>query len=67
MTSLRVKHGHTYSILQYRVWAETIVGGRHASLKNPPRGLFFKTSKALPPDHSPSNSGMKPPAVIAPV
>ena len=35
--NLREKHGHMYSNLQYRVWAETIVGGRHAS--------YFKKSK----------------------
>ena len=38
--NLREKHGHMYSNLQYRVWAETIVGGRHAS--------YFKKSKILP-------------------
>lgn len=30
---LREKQGSTYSNLQYRVWAETIVGGRHVSLQ----------------------------------
>ena len=33
--NLREKHGHMYSNLQYCVWAETIVGGRHASMENP--------------------------------
>ena len=28
--------------LQYRVWAESIVGGRHKSLTTPPRGSYYK-------------------------
>lgn len=38
---LRVKHKSVYSTLQYRVWAETVVGGRHESLDSPPKGSFF--------------------------
>ena len=38
--NLREKHGHAYSNLQFRVWAETIVGGRHESMDNPPKGSF---------------------------
>ena len=42
--NLREKHGHAYSNLQFRVWAETIVGGRHESMDNPPKGSYFKKS-----------------------
>ena len=66
--NLREKHGHTYSNLQYRVWAKTIVGGRHASMENPPRGSYFKKSKILPSrDLSPVNLERENPTVITPV
>ncbi len=34
--------GNVYTNLQYRIWAETIVGGRHDSLENPPKGSFLR-------------------------
>lgn len=65
---LRELHGHAYTNLQYRVWAETIVGGRHVSLENPPRGSYFKRSKVLQShDHSPEKIENKKPTVITPV
>lgn len=35
---LREKHGISCTNLQYRVWAETMVGGQHKSLDYPPKG-----------------------------
>ena len=45
MDELREKHGSKFTSLQYRVWSETIVAGRHQDLENPPRGSFFKGSR----------------------
>jgi hypothetical protein len=59
---LRQKNKSLYSILQYRVWAETIVGGRHVSLDNPPKGSFFKKSGS--PERSIPE---KRPAAITPI
>ena len=39
---LQAKHKSLFTTLQYRVWAETVVGGRHESLDNPPKGSYFK-------------------------
>jgi hypothetical protein len=43
---LKDKHKQKYSNLQYRVWAETIVCGRHSSLENPPRESFYGTQRS---------------------
>ena len=59
---LRVKHKTMFTNLQYRVWAETIVGGRHVSLTNPPKGSFFKK-----PIHSPERTMENSSAPITPV
>ena len=40
---LKSKHGVTYTIIQYRVWAETMEAGRHDNLDSPPKGSFFKS------------------------
>ena len=71
---LREKHKHTYNNLQYRVWAETMVAGRHDSLETAPKGTFFKRSKVLSAQNSqvlsahnsPVNMS-KVPTVITPV
>lgn len=69
---LRAKHGHAFNSLQYRVWAETIAGGRHVSLEKPPRGGYFQRPKSpsqpssQPPHGSPMSSGKKA-TVITPV
>ena len=39
---LKQKHATVYTVVQYRVWAETVEAGRHDSLDNPPNGSFFK-------------------------
>ena len=39
---LKLKHGTTYTSIQYRVWAETIEARSHSSLDSPPTGSFFK-------------------------
>ena len=55
---LREKHGTSWSTIQYRVWAETIVGGRHTSFDQPPKGAYFKRSKTSQPTcSSPVNNG----------
>ncbi len=50
---LKQKHSGMYTIVQYRVWAETIEAGRHDSVVNPPKGSFFKSQgrKPLTPSH----------------
>ena len=66
--NLREKHGHAFSSLQYRVWAETIMEGRHVSMDNPPRGSYFKKSNLRLHEHSPVNSDKQNvPTVITPV
>ena len=64
---LREKHGISYTNLQYRVWAETINGGRHKSLDNPPKGSYYKKIK-MPqsPIKSPVTS-REIPTVITPI
>lgn len=37
VNTLKEKHGSTYSIPQYRLWARMIVAGNHDSLEEPPR------------------------------
>lgn len=71
---LREKHKHTYNNLQYRVWAETMVAGRHDSLETPPRGSFFKRPKVLsahnsqdPSAHNSPVNMNKVPTAITPV
>ena len=49
LNKLREKHGTNWSTIQYRVWAETIVGGRHTSFDQPPKGAYFKRSKTSQP------------------
>ena len=65
--NLREKHGISYSNLQYRVWAETMVGGRHKSLDYPPKGSYFRQSRTpQSPNKSPVRS-REAPTVIAPI
>ena len=45
---LRLKHQSKFSSLQYRVWAETVVCGRHVSLTCPPRGSYFNKHTQSP-------------------
>ena len=33
---LKVKHGSQFTQMQFRIWAELIVGGMHSSIDNPP-------------------------------
>jgi hypothetical protein len=40
---LKLKHGTTYTNIQYRVWAETLEAQNHSSTDNPPTGSFFKS------------------------
>ena len=37
---LKSKHGVTYTIIQYQVWAETMEAGRHDNLDSPPKDPF---------------------------
>lgn len=65
---LRAKHKNIYTNMQYRVWAETIVGSRHDSLEQPPKGSFFKGSKDLSSkQHSPLVNSGKSSTPITPV
>ena len=64
---LRERHGHAFNNLQYRVWAESVVGRRHTSLDKPPRGSYFKRSTVSPHDRSPVNLEEKSPKVITPI
>ena len=40
---LKLKHGTTYTNIQYCVWAETIEAQNHSSTDNPPTRSFFKS------------------------
>ena len=40
---LKEKHGNQYTLVQYRIWAETMESGQHSSVENPPTGRFFKS------------------------
>ena len=39
---LKEKHGKDYTLVQYRIWAETMESGQHSSYDLPPKGRFFK-------------------------
>lgn len=39
---LKSQHGKEYTIIQYRIWAETMENGQHSSYDHPPKGRFFK-------------------------
>ena len=39
---LKSQHGREYTIIQYRIWAETMENGQHSSYDHPPKGRFFK-------------------------
>lgn len=60
---LRLKHKSAFTSLQYRVWAETVVAGRHDSLDHPPRGSYFKTRNV----QSPEPAVNKPATAITPI
>ena len=70
---LREKHGTKWSTIQYRVWAETMVGGRHTSYDRPPTGAYFKQSKGSqgtstsPAVSGEDQEGAKSSAVMTPV
>ena len=70
---LRDKHGTKWSNIQYRVWAETMVGGRHTSYDRPPKGAYFKQCKvsqgtpASPGASGEDQEGAKSSAVMTPV
>ena len=55
---LREIHGTKFSTIQYRVWAETIVGGSHTDRHNPPSGSFWRVKKK---GSSPASSPTTPP------
>ena len=61
---LRDKHGESFSNLQYRVWAETVLGGHHKSLDKPPKGSYYKKRGASSPLRSVDNP---PSTVITPI
>ena len=51
---LKAKHGSAFSGPQYRLWAEAVASGSHASTEEPPFGSMFNrqtTSKAQRRDH----------------
>ena len=39
--SLKQKHGSDFTVMQYRMWGEMVVGGNHKSLDNPPNNTMF--------------------------
>ena len=65
--------GQNWSTIQYRVWAETIVGGRHTSFDHSPKGAYFKRSKASqgtcssPVNNGEVQEGAQSSAVITPI
>lgn len=69
MDKLREKHGTKWSNIQYRVRAETMVGGRHTSYDHPPKGAYFKRSKGSQGTASPpgEDHGAKSSAAMTPV
>ena len=56
---LKEQHASKFSQMQYRIWAELIAGGQHASTDDPPQGnsMFNRAgdgkSKARKSDQSP--------------
>ena len=42
MDQLKEKHSNQYTLVQYRIWAETMESGQHSSVENPPTGTFFQ-------------------------
>ena len=53
---LKEKHGNKYTLVQYRIWAETMESGQHSSVENPPTGRFFKSQSKTKPGSSSSVS-----------
>ena len=39
---LKKQHGDKYTMMQFRIWAETVNGGMHKSLTEPPSSTMFK-------------------------
>ena len=62
---LKLKHGTTYTNIQYRVWAETIDAQNHSSTDNPPTGSFFKSQGRK--QSNPSTSGTCTPGTSSPL
>lgn len=44
---LKVKHGEVYTPMQFRIWAEMIVGGVHISQDDPPSTTMFNRSGSV--------------------
>ena len=46
MDELKMKHGASFTPMQYRIWSEMMAGGIHASLDDPPTSpMFVKAGK----------------------
>ena len=41
VSKLKEKHGEQYTMMQYRIWAESIHGGVHESRNDPPATSMF--------------------------
>lgn len=39
--NLKEKHGSDFTVMQYRIWGEMVVGGNHKSLDDPPNNTMF--------------------------
>ncbi len=57
MKELTMKHGSTYTAMQYRIWCEMMVGNLHSSLDDPPTSsMFVRAEKGEKPDKNKGNS-----------
>ncbi len=51
MKELTMKHGSTYTAMQYRKWCEMMLGNLHSSLDDPPTSsMFVRAEKGEKPD-----------------
>jgi hypothetical protein len=41
------KHGHTFNMVQYKLWAEVLYSKQHTSWDEPPKGLPWGDGKKL--------------------
>lgn len=58
VSTLKEKHGKSYTQMQYRIWAEMHAGGLHADLENPPNTSMFTRAGGTTPTRRSSKDGV---------
>ena len=58
VSTLKDKHGKTYTQMQYRIWGEMYAGGMYANLEEPPNTSMFTRAGGTTPSRSRSDQGV---------